>query len=196
MIQLGCTKEAVEILGQVVTRLDDAPKEALDDLLVDLYQGLAMGENGSPEEVIGVNDQVVADLGNATEPALCQKVAHALYLKGLSLGLLARWDEVINGLDEVVARFGDAPDPALGGNVAQALYLKVYVLNALRRRQETVSVYTAYSGHCGHPFRPIADTVPVESGHGSGPKRTGQRGRRCRWSVFGCQVAQPGSRAT
>ncbi len=74
---------------------------------------MVLGELGRSEEAVGVCDDVVARFGDATEPALREQLAKALFNKGVVLGELGRSEEAVGVYDDVVARFGDATEPAL-----------------------------------------------------------------------------------
>ena len=57
--------------------------------------------------------------GDATEPALRELVAKALYGKGYRLGPLNRSEDAIGVCDDLVRRFGDATEPGLRELVAE-----------------------------------------------------------------------------
>jgi tetratricopeptide (TPR) repeat protein len=62
------------------------------------------------EEAIAVYDDDVARYKDASEPALCEQVAGALYNKGWALGQLNRSEAAIAVYDDLVARYKDAPN--------------------------------------------------------------------------------------
>ena len=69
-------------------------------------------------------DEVMRRFGDATEAALREQVAKALFNKGVTLGALNRSEEAIAVYGEVVRRFGDATEAALREQVAGALFNK------------------------------------------------------------------------
>ena len=79
--------------------------------------------------------------GAATELALRDPVANALFNKGFSLGALDRSEEAIAAYDEVVARFGAATELSLREQVAKALVNKGFRLGALGQNEEAIAVY-------------------------------------------------------
>ncbi len=82
--------------------------------------GVVLGELGRSEEALAAYDEVLARVGDATEPALREQVATALFNRGVRLGALGRSEEELAAYDEVLARFGDATEPALREQVASA----------------------------------------------------------------------------
>jgi hypothetical protein len=83
-----------------------------------------LGTLDRSEEAIGVYDDVVARFGAATELALREQVAKALFNKGVRLGTLDRSEEAIGVYDDVVARFGAAEEPELKHLVERAARLR------------------------------------------------------------------------
>ena len=65
-------------------------------------------------------DGVVRRFGDASEPALMEAVATALFSKGVALERIGRSGEAVKAYDEVVRRFGDGSDRALMELVAGA----------------------------------------------------------------------------
>ena len=79
--------------------------------------GVILVQAERSEEAIEVYDDLLARFGAASEPALREVVAKALFGKGVGLGGLGRFEEAIEVYDDLLARFGDAPEPALRGIV-------------------------------------------------------------------------------
>jgi hypothetical protein len=83
-------------------------------------KGLRLGAQDREVEAMEVYDEVVRRFGDATEPALRDRVARALINKGIALGVQKRNAEAME-VYEVVRRFGDATEPALREQVQRAL---------------------------------------------------------------------------
>ena len=75
---------------------------------------------GHSEEAIAVYDDLLARFGNATEPALRERIAYALLYKGSALGKLGRSEEAIAVYDDLLARFGNTTEPALREGIGWA----------------------------------------------------------------------------
>jgi tetratricopeptide (TPR) repeat protein len=97
---------------------------------------LVLGQLGRPMESLAAIDKVVARFGEDPAPALRERVARALLIKGATLGDLDRFEEAAETLDEVVARFGEDPAPALRERVGKALLIKGIRLAGLDRFEE------------------------------------------------------------
>jgi tetratricopeptide (TPR) repeat protein len=130
-------------------------------LLADAGDGLAMfnvgvvlGELGRSEEAVVVYDEVLARFGDATEPALRERVAMTLVNKGVRLGHLRRSEEAVAVYDEVLARFSDVTEPALREQVASALVNKGVTLGELSRTEEAVAVYDEVLARFGDATEP------------------------------------------
>jgi hypothetical protein len=63
---------------------------------------------------------VIARFGAASELALRERVAKALFNKGFTLGQLGRSEDAISVYDDVIARFGADDNPALKTPVEEA----------------------------------------------------------------------------
>ena len=106
------------------------------------------------EDELAVYDDVVARLGAATEPALRELVAGALFNKGVALGALERSEDELAVYDDVVARLGAATEPALRELVARALFNKGVRLGALERSEDELAVYDDVVARLGAATEP------------------------------------------
>ncbi len=79
---------------------------------------------GDLKDAIGVYDQVVDLVGDATEQAVRKLVARALVNKGVAFGRLGSFEAAIEVYDQVMCRFGNATEPALRELAALAQRMK------------------------------------------------------------------------
>jgi len=75
---------------------------------------------GATDDEIARYDEVVARLGDATEPALHEQSPGRCSTRGSTLEALDRSADELKAYDELVARSGDATEPALREAVAKA----------------------------------------------------------------------------
>ncbi len=90
--------------------------------------GNTLGQLNRSGEAIAVYDALIARFKDASEPALREQVAKALYNKGITLGQLNRSEEALAVFDAPIARFEDASEPALRDQVTEALHNKSITL--------------------------------------------------------------------
>ena len=117
-------------------------------------KAVALGQLGRGEAEVEVYDEVVQRFGEATEPALQERVASALFNKGGRLGQLGRGEAEIEVYDEVVQRFGEATEPALQERVASALFNKGGRLGQLGRGEAEIEVYDEVARRFGEATEP------------------------------------------
>ncbi|HHT9115414.1 MAG TPA: hypothetical protein ACFYEL_02985, partial [Candidatus Wunengus californicus] len=91
-------------------------------------------------------DEVVRRFGEATEPALRERVAKALVNKGITLGSLNQSKDEIAVYDEVVRRFGEATEPALREEVAKALVNKGILLLRQEKKAQACQCFSETMG--------------------------------------------------
>jgi hypothetical protein len=87
------------------------------------------------------DDDIIARFGAATEPALREQVAKALFNKGLRLAALGQPEQEIAVYDDVLARFGAATEPVLREYVAMALFNKSIALSDIGQSEQVITVY-------------------------------------------------------
>jgi tetratricopeptide (TPR) repeat protein len=106
------------------------------------------------EQLIRSYDDIIVRFGAATEPALRERVAKALYNKGLRLGVLGQPKQEIAVYDDIVARFGAATEPNLRGRVAMALFNKGYTLGVLGQSEQEIAAYDDVVARFGAAIEP------------------------------------------
>ncbi len=103
--------------------------------------GLAQGQLNQSEAAITTYNEVVRRFGEASEPALRERVAKALVNKGITQGKLGHSEAEIATYDDVVRRFGEASEPALLEQVATALVNKGATQGQLGHSEAAIATY-------------------------------------------------------
>jgi tetratricopeptide (TPR) repeat protein len=117
---------------------EEAPSIHLADKL--MAKARVLVESDQLEHAISLLDEIVARFSNATEAALRETVAMALYNKGTALSELERYEDAIAAYGDFVARFAGAAVSAREP-VAMALINKGYMLGALGRHDDAIATY-------------------------------------------------------
>jgi tetratricopeptide (TPR) repeat protein len=143
-------------LDHATRALDSAHRSSIDEVaaIAGYNLGVVLGDLERSEDAVAVYDDVVARFGDATEPALRERVAGALFNKGVRLGALQRSEDAVAVYDDVVARFGDATEPALRERVVGALVNKGLTLGALQRSEDEIAVYDDVVARFGDATEP------------------------------------------
>jgi tetratricopeptide (TPR) repeat protein len=90
---------------------------------------------GKQDEAIAAYDALIAGFEDASEPALREQFAGALFNKSITLGQLNRTEKAIAVYDALIARFEDASEPVLREQVAKALNNKRITLGRSNARK-------------------------------------------------------------
>ena len=114
----------------------------------------ALDTLGKHSEELEQYDQITRRFGDATEPALSERVARALVNKGITLGQIGKSAEEISAYEEVIRRFGDATEPGLREQVAMALVNKGVALRRAGRPEEAVAAYEDVISRFGDATEP------------------------------------------
>ncbi len=93
------------------------------------------------DEDIPACDEVIAQLGSATDIDSRERVAHALALKAGRLRELGCAKEAVVVWEELVVRYHGSPEPELRPWVERALNDEGLTLIELKRRDEALLVY-------------------------------------------------------
>ncbi len=100
------------------------PRSREQEAMALLDEGEDFYRDGLAEQAIERFDLGIARGGEASDPALRDRVTMAMNRKAHALQDLDRWEEAIEAYDVVVRRIGDAPEPPLRDVAAHALWMK------------------------------------------------------------------------
>lgn len=121
----GKLENAIFYWDKAISARDIQPQAHAQTLV---NKGLVLGKLNRNKEAIATYIKVTAQFGSATELALREKVAEAMFAKGYTLGQMNGSEEEIATYDELITQFGSATELALREQVAKALIGKGFRL--------------------------------------------------------------------
>ncbi len=161
-------------------------------------KGMALINEGRPQEAINVYDALVARFANAHDLDLRGSVALALNNKAIALDRLGRSDEsqgthldmvtrfseeALMVFDETARRFAHAVEPLAREQLVSALFSKTWVLHDLGRLDEALPLLTELITRFEHDANPdIQEMVSIaRDARDQISKSEGDEGKFRRW---------------
>jgi tetratricopeptide (TPR) repeat protein len=114
----------------------------------------ALHELGRTEEALQVDRQLLARIGQSTDPDLLRQVCLGTFNCGVYLDALARPEEAIAAYDDIIARFGDSTEPVLSEWIARSLVNKGIILGTLDKPEEAIAAYDDVIARFGDSTEP------------------------------------------
>jgi tetratricopeptide (TPR) repeat protein len=137
---LGRPAEAVAACDAWVARLDGHPEvAALEQLGEALRVRADLLLATDPDEGYRALDEVVARLGDRTEPSLRQQAVLALEARATHQEATGRLDGALASRDAFLARWGQSEEPDLQLPIARVLFFRAGLIAALGRLDESLA---------------------------------------------------------